>query len=341
MSFQAQFQRLLTRGAQRVTLRAIQAHYRFYGNAQALHERAPMRQPAVVLMSLPRSGSTWAGTILGTSPAAAYLNEPINWSYRPSQSKSTIFDVDPDAPPRSYHDAGQNAFLGWPHFGPSVVRDPWQWRVTARSSKRVVIKEVNPLAMRWMIKRFSPKIVILLRHPAGVAASFHRLNWMASLNRFSPGDGDIWFRLGDFQGRVLARTQEQIMDYPDVDVVHYEDLCRDPVERFRSLFDLAGLEWSVQTEQAIRRSAMLVRDGASPGALIRDSRTQADRWRKDLTDEQASAVMRGFEQHEVWLGRRPPADSGDRGTQAPGAIGTSSPAEGRWAEPARTVSPGA
>ena len=42
----------------------------------------PFRKPAILLLSYPRSGSSWAGKVLGLSPDVAYLREPINQGYQ-------------------------------------------------------------------------------------------------------------------------------------------------------------------------------------------------------------------------------------------------------------------
>ena len=42
---------------------------------------APVRQPPVLLTSLPRSGSSWIGRILGSADEALYLREPLTQAY--------------------------------------------------------------------------------------------------------------------------------------------------------------------------------------------------------------------------------------------------------------------
>jgi hypothetical protein len=62
---------------------------------------APPLCPATLVISLPRSGSSWVGKTLGLSDTALYLREPITQSYlrRFGYSNPSVFSVNPGAPP--------------------------------------------------------------------------------------------------------------------------------------------------------------------------------------------------------------------------------------------------
>src|SRR4051794_38244039 len=49
------------------------------------------RRPAVLILSLPRSGSSWVGSLLGRAPDALYLREPVSQS-DPGINHLIVFD---------------------------------------------------------------------------------------------------------------------------------------------------------------------------------------------------------------------------------------------------------
>jgi hypothetical protein len=107
----------------------------------------PFQPPTVLVLSFPRSGSSWVGGTLGRAANAAYLREPINQVLKKAQPKRvTVFPVEAEAPDPAYPQPALGAFAGLPTFAPHVVRWPAQWRLLDRPRRRLVIKEVNPMA---------------------------------------------------------------------------------------------------------------------------------------------------------------------------------------------------
>jgi LPS sulfotransferase NodH len=86
------------------------------------HERQ-----AVAVMSLPRSGSSWVCSVVGTAGEAAYLREPLTYSWSREKGGRTVFDIDASNAPASYRKAARLAFSGIPRFPHSALRYPTQW----------------------------------------------------------------------------------------------------------------------------------------------------------------------------------------------------------------------
>ncbi|MHC4525258.1 MAG: sulfotransferase [Planctomycetota bacterium] len=168
----------------------------------------PLSPPVVVLsmprsgsswvgeISMPRSGSSWVGEILGSSPTAMYFYEPITKTYlrkiksrpgvfedaqkrlRYSQDEPSFFEFSQNELPYTYEASAKNAFSGIPFFHKrKVIFRPQQWLLSDRRRKRVIVKEISPFMLDWFIKEFRPRIIYLIRHPAAVACSFKRLGW--------------------------------------------------------------------------------------------------------------------------------------------------------------------
>src|SRR4051812_45313414 len=83
--------------------------------------------PPVLVLSMPRSGSSWVGSVLGAAADAAYLREPLTEIHARRRGGASFFEVDPAAPPDGYRRAGAVAFAGVPRFSAAVVAHREQW----------------------------------------------------------------------------------------------------------------------------------------------------------------------------------------------------------------------
>lgn len=152
---------------------------------QLVVKAIPLSGKPALVISLPRSGSSWIGRILGGAPNATYLREPLTQSNLALGASSTVFYVDPQLPPHSYTQFADYAFTGLPAFSTGIVQTPSQWSLLSRINKRLVLKEVNPLALAWLCETYRPRIIYLVRHPAAVALSYWRLGWRNAEQRLN------------------------------------------------------------------------------------------------------------------------------------------------------------
>ena len=249
------------------------------------------RQPAVMLLSLPRSGSSWAGEALGCATDALYLREPVTQSDRLFHDLGTVFAIDrPDLDER-YERSARKAFGGWPDFDPGIVRFPEQWALTRRRSQRLVIKEVNPYACGWHIDRYAPKVVLLVRHPAAVALSWQRKGWV------SP-NAESWAWNGRHQGKALRAALDSLTPYEAQRVVMYEDLCAHPISSFKTLYKFAGLTWDMRSEQFIGERTQRQDDG-NTWDTSRNSQEMIHAWRRDAVPAHVRALHQAFSEFEL------------------------------------------
>jgi hypothetical protein len=81
---------------------------------------------------------------------------------------------------------------------------------------------------------------------------------------------------------------------PDLLIVRHEDLSRDPIAGFRSLYESLGLDFTPRVEKSILTSS----SAGNPAELSRkrvhsvklDSRANVDNWKKRLTEEEVNRV---------------------------------------------------
>jgi hypothetical protein len=244
--------------------------------------------PAILILSLPRSGSSWVGDILGSSDNAMYLREPVTQGYKANNKDvGTVFKIDPSDPPVDYKEAADNAFDGIPAFTEDIVRFPEQWSLIGRKSKRVVIKEVNPYACEFYLNTYAPRVIFLVRHPAAIAYSYKRLNWWPSV------DDEFYQKHGEFQGESLLAAYKCLKDYPDHKVVRYEDVCSNPTEVFIDMFHFAQLNWDLFTENSVRKHS-LIGDRSIHWTTFRNSKEMIGAWRPEIGNNELECLRDAY-----------------------------------------------
>lgn len=248
----------------------------------------PLHRP-ILILSNPRSGSSWVGETLGRAANAMYLREPITQSYL-NNGKNFIFKIDPDDPDKLYKHFADFSFRGYPCFpdAPYVVRYPAQWNLLKRKYRRLVIKEVNPLACEYFLKRYSPIVILLIRHPAAVALSHRKFGW--------------WKQIGEEEGDKIAFRLRAALDslktYNDYVVIRYEELCAEPLEIFRNLFEFSGLEWDENIEKVIREKTSHG-DKEKVYSTSRDSRSMIRAWEGQLSDMEINNLKKGYQAYDL------------------------------------------
>lgn len=79
---------------------------------------------------------------------------------------------------------------------------------------------------------------------------------------------------------------------PNVHTVRYEDLCENPTDGFRKIFQKCGVEWHENCQAFLDRSLGAGQDSKEYHGLIRDPLVAANRWREDLSKDDIDAVMK-------------------------------------------------
>jgi hypothetical protein len=293
----------------------------------------PSASPPILVISIPRSGSSWVGKFLGMASDALYLREPISQSYLQKAGLSpVIFEVNVAEMPQAYKAFGASAFRGLPVFPNEIVKHPHQWVLSERRSRNLVIKEVNPLALDWIIQDYRPKVIYLVRHPAAVAYSFFRLGWttldfraifsqqtLASENlepeRFAES---FWAGQGAFQAIVLKRALKLLEGYKDYTIVRFEDLCTRPTEIFRRLYEFCGFHWNANLDKEIQRHSTSSKQYRVGGYdLERNSAAMINRWTTEIPEETLAQIR------ETYLFYNPPLYGPEEWTMRAGLSATS------------------
>lgn len=279
----------------------------------------PFKSPPLLILSYPRSGSSWVGKVLSTSPDTAYLREPITQQYMFKHGgRFALADVDKDPSAFSiYRKLSDQAFQGIPPRHEQTVNDLRDFFYSRRTKKRLIIKEVNPRATRFYCEHYKPKVLLLLRHPAAVALSFYQLGWLDSrdvqMETRNEGDNE-WHKFGYTYGSLMHNSIETLKQYGNHEIVTYRDLATDPQNGFRNLFTVLDLEVPANYDDTIRKYCYSSKTIQERGEVERTSRNMIFKWRNELSDNQISDLQSGFMRSKLdyyrdesdWM----PSDSG-------------------------------
>src|SRR5581483_357614 len=158
------------------------------------------------------------------------------------------------------------------------------------------------LATEWIVPRWQPRVVVVLRNPLNVVASHVALGWGPSgldypfLHRglarlpwvpaVQPASAPL-SRLAWQIGVFCTALETAVQRHPGWLVVSHEELCRDPAAGFKNLCAGLGIPW---TEEAARFLAASDR----PGKGLETNRVTADQptnWTRHLTTAQVDEVV--------------------------------------------------
>jgi hypothetical protein len=238
--------------------------------------------PPIVLLSFPRSGSSWIGSIMGTGEDIRYLREPATTNYTLTKNSNkdqtkpaskikriSVFDQASCDNWPEYQQYIDDSLAAKPNFTSAVIAYPEQWR-TPKQQKSLLIKEVNPLALNYYLSK-SIKLIYLVRHPFSVAKSYQALNWrakdlfakkfnretLAKIANVAPNiqQESTWLQMGYLQGWIEAMVKEQItITNNAVTIIRYEDVCQAPSKEFEQLFSFSNINYSTDIVKKINSS---------------------------------------------------------------------------------------
>lgn len=298
------------------------------------------RRP-IVLAGLPRSGTTWTLQVLAQSPGVRRVLEPDNEDIKPSaiHAKHRLGRyplLQPGDEAAAYRQLWEWIFSGaydQPRFrralrvlGPgraerifdgSPSLATWIGGTMARTPRprvppgepedqRMVAKSIHlQLALEWLTSEFDVDVLVLLRHPANILASWMEVNLKDARNSTLETRPDIRARYVEPWGVSLpgpdpveqmswkigllsAALDDAISRHPDWHVHVHEALCDNSVGEFRKIYSELDLEWTVQTENYLR-------DHNVPGEAFHVNRIASevsDSWQTRLDDDQVATLRR-------------------------------------------------
>jgi hypothetical protein len=171
---------------------------------------------------------------------------------------------------------------------------------------RVVAKSIHAqLSIEWLADAFDVDVVLLLRHPANVLASWLELNLKDGRNETLEHSTAVRTRYLDPWGIgppgpdpieqmswricLLAAAIEDVSNrHPEWPVRRHEQLCVNPVHEFEQLYGDLRLDWAPSSEEFLR-----AHNAPGSGFVIdRIASELSDSWKTRLDDRHLDTLRR-------------------------------------------------
>ena len=292
-----------------------------------------------------RSGSTWAGNMISAPPDIAYVNEPFNILYKPGSCRphfqywySYVCEENEsfhaqyikdclEYKPRQFKKALKHGSIS---DIPRITKFQLECLKAKLMNKRPLVKD--PLAVfssEWLANRFNMDVVILIRHPAAFVGSLKVANWPFSFSHLLNQPLLIEQQLSSYENEIKEFSENEY-DLIDQAIllwnlvysvvlkfqttykgewifVKHEDLSRDPLNEFRSIFQKLDIPFSEQAESRITKYSYA--DSNTEDRSTRDSKSNIWKWTTRLTEDEISRVRekthdisKHFYRDEDWVG---------------------------------------
>ncbi|MEO0375303.1 MAG: sulfotransferase [Cyanobacteria bacterium P01_A01_bin.17] len=278
----------------------------------------PLSKKPIYVVGLPRSGTTWTASILNTADRVKYFYEPFNTDQVPEAVCHWNKYLLAGYKDQEFNQFCQDAFSGRVNR-PAVLRKlapPYRWlRYNLRwLPGRVMVKDVHSLmSLDWIDSHISPTTIILMRHPCAVAGSwFHTFkptfakgnikglerlleqsqlfdDYLGPFETLLKEKGSFWHKVGHYWGAVYFVLLQQQKHHPDWIVIQHEQLCLNPMDEFRKLFDTLQLRWTQRTNQILQTST--TSDSGRSYVPSRVSSQEPEKWKQQLEAWQIEEVQ--------------------------------------------------
>jgi hypothetical protein len=303
----------------------------------------PTSGPPIVVTGMARSGTSWVGKLLQASGELTYVNEPLNPRHPPGHSPGVLaatveqgyqyitrgneggwLAAFQDTVRLRYHVGAELRRNRSPYDLARMVRYATSFLAGRLLGRRALLDDPYAmLASEWLADRVGCRVVVVVRDPAAIAASWKRLGWTTDLGNLlhQPALMRDWLEPHRGQMEALAATPEDlpgrvgmlwlllhlvVAEYArrcqGLRIVRYEDLAADPLRCFAGLYADLGLHFDQRARRAVLRSTTgsarrrahrwsLSRSGLSKtGYRPMDSRANLVAWRRQLAADELARV---------------------------------------------------
>ncbi|MBK7449327.1 MAG: sulfotransferase [Anaerolineales bacterium] len=278
-----------------------------------------------------RSGTTWVGKMLAADADTAYISEPLNVLHRPGLFRVPVanwytYITDKNGAEYllafnellnfQYHTWLEIASLRSVKDFLRMGRDFHAFFNGSMHGQRALIKD--PFAVfstPWFAKQLNCHVVITARHPGGFVSSLKRLGWNFDFNNFLSQPLFMRDHLEGDRAQMESMPKDDIVgqaallwkiiyrfvhgtrsQFPQFQIVRHEDLSRDPIGGYQSLYRSLGLNFTERVKDTIQNSS----SSENPVRLAKnkthsvklDSRASLDNWKKILSPEEITRVRK-------------------------------------------------
>jgi hypothetical protein len=260
-----------------------------------------------LLISLPRSGSTWTSQAIASATRSRLLHEPFNWKRYPEREKFHMLYLSAGSDQRELIELiEKESTPEIPIIGKLMKAQP------------VVIKDVHIcLAVEYVWEQIKPYIIILIRHPCGMANSWMKLSYevrfrldlllsqddlmadhLALFENHLLRRDNKWFEIGAYWGAIYYVLDQLSQAHCEWMWVTHEELCVNSVHNFQILLNKINFN----NDPKVQKRLHLFLDHHNRSILenktystSRISADEPEKWRRNMTGEQIKSVINGAE----------------------------------------------
>jgi len=284
-----------------------------------------------------RSGSTWVGRMIAESPSVGYIHEPFHLNHRPGicgakfdywftyipisgENESIVYKHIKNTIAFRYNVIEELKAIKCLKDVARMLRDYIKFSTYRFCNVRPLLKD--PIAIfsaEWLASTFDMDVIVLIRHPAAFVSSVKRLNWRASFSHFLEQPLLIKDHLYPFEAEIREHVDKEhdIIDqaillwkliyymvikykkrHSDWFFVRHEDLARDPLRGFQTLFNRLNLEFSEHVREVIKEYS----NSSNPSEpfkasnIKRNSKTTIWNWKSRLTMSEIQRIRSKVEE---------------------------------------------
>lgn len=265
-------------------------------------------RPPILVTGAHRSGTTWVGAMLGLAPGALTVpKEPFNPNPRDYALGGLAQDWFVYAPALPQDRAVRAFRRVLDGRAPRLLRRHTPAREAVRylspfSHPRLVLHDpIAAFSAEWLAQHFDLEVVVLVRHPAAFAASLRRMDWRMAPRALLDQPALVRDHLAEWAPRLRQLPDEPVAQAgvlwgciysvllrfadrrPEWIVCTHEELARDPVGAFGTLYGRLGLPVTPEVVRGIFDHTRPDNPSASPPpgvrhVLRRDSAATTRAW---------------------------------------------------------------
>jgi len=259
--------------------------------------------PPIFITGLPRSGTTWSSHVIAATIKGRIIHEPFNWRRFPERE--------------TYHMRYMSAEKYDNEFA-NILRKTMLPRLPVPPfNRQPVIKDVHTcLALESITAIIKPLIVVIMRHPCAIAASWQTLNLEAHtrlklllsqpqlvdsfLRPFLDhvnASHDFYSAIGTYWGAAYYIMHLMYSEHPEWFWITHETLCNEPVFYFEKLFNHLNIDLTLSRKRRLENFLIQHdkqgsnRDGIF--AIKRITDQEPYKWLNMLSHVQIDSVLSG------------------------------------------------
>lgn len=288
-------------------------------------------QKPILVTGSHRSGTTWVGRMLASSPKVVYIHEPFNLShdigicgaqfehwftYICKQNEHKYFKQIKDTIEFRYNIFGKLKISKKSEPVSREVRNYLQFVRYRRNNMRPLLKDpIAVFSAEWLSLKFDMETIVMIRHPAAFAGSLKMKNWTHPFSHFLaqpllmneylyPFENEIRYFVDDERDIIdQAALLWKLIHYmilkfkenqPNWLFVRHEDLSRNPIFGFETMFNKVGLEFSERVAETVKNHSSLNSLPNSESRYFKDvqrnSVSNIWTWRDRLTSSEIERI---------------------------------------------------